>query len=199
VSATTNSLSVVVPVHNAERNLAQRISRLLEVLSDLAAKFEVLIVDDGSTDQTEDVALELSLQYPQVRVTRHPEQRGIEACAQTGAVHTSSDIVIVHAGQKPVNASQLQRIWQHRANEELVVAPIGSHIGGISSDVLRQLEDWGHGVADERSESPDRGGDATRSESGRPAARLPHGSDKATVPAPTFRFSSSDSHSSTHQ
>ena len=110
--ATPKTLSVVVPVHNAQRNLSQRIGRLLEVLPDLAAKFEVLIVDDGSTDQTEEVALELSYQYPQVSVTRHNEQLGIEASARTGAAHTTGDIVIVHAGQEPVNASQLRRIWQ---------------------------------------------------------------------------------------
>ena len=128
MSTAAKLLSVVVPVHNAERSLTQRIGRLLEVLPDLVAKFEVLIVDDGSTDQTEDVALELSQQYPQVRVTRHPKQRGIEASAQTGAAHTTGDVVIVHAGHEPVNASQLQRAWQHRKEEGVVVAPIGSKV-----------------------------------------------------------------------
>ena len=56
MSTRAKSLSVVVPVHNAERNLTQRIGRLLEVLPDLVAKFEVLIVDDGSADQTMEVA-----------------------------------------------------------------------------------------------------------------------------------------------
>lgn len=196
---TPKSLSVVVPVHNAERNLAQRIGHLLEVLPDLAAKFEVLIVDDGSTDQTEEVALELSYQYPQVRVTRHHERRGIEASAQTGAAHTAGDIVIVHAGLQPVNASQLQRMWRHREDEELVVAPVGSNVGGIDSDVLRQLEGWGQGLADEQSEASARGARRTRTETGRPPVRPSHSPKKASIPAPAFRFSSFDSHSPMHQ
>ncbi len=196
---TPKSLSVVVPVHNAERNLTQRIGRLLEVLPDLAAKFEVLIVDDGSTDQTEEVALELSSQYPQVRVTRHSEQRGIEASAQTGAAHTTGDVVIVHAGLQPVNASQLQRMWRHREDEELVVAPVGSHVGGVDSDILRQLEGWGQGVADEQSEASARGARRTRSDTQRPITRPPRSPKKASVPAPAFRFSSFDSRSSMHQ
>ena len=141
MSTRAKSLSVVVPVHNAERNLTQRIGRLLEVLPDLVAKFEVLIVDDGSTDQTMEVASELSQQYPQVRVARHAKQRGIEASAQTGAAHTTGDVVIVHAGHEPVNASQLRRAWQYRDDEELVVALAGSNVGGINSEILRQLED----------------------------------------------------------
>lgn len=194
MSTTAKSLSVVVPVHNAERSLTRRIGHLLEVLHDLAAKFEVLIVDDGSTDQTEDVALELAQQYPQVRVTRHSEQLGIEASAQTGAVHTTGDIVVVHAGQEPVNASQLRRVWEHREYEELVVAPVGSNVGGISSSVLRELEDWGHGLVRERRTSP-KARRTGRKPSGKPA----RGSKKASVPAPLFRFSSDHSPSAMHQ
>ncbi|MBC8356142.1 MAG: glycosyltransferase [Planctomycetes bacterium] len=205
MSTLSKSLSVVVPVHDAERNLRQQIGHLLEVLPDIAPKFEVLIVDDGSIDQTEDVALELSHEYPQVRVVRHSEQRGIQASAQTGAAHTTGDIVIVHAGQQPVNASQLQRAWRHREDEELIVAPVGSSVGGISSEVLRQLEDWGqcvadeYGDADERSDTSDQPESANRRTGGRPAARIARGPKKASIPAPMFRFSSSDSHSSMHQ
>jgi hypothetical protein len=132
-------------------------------------------------------------------VTRHNEQLGIEASARTGAAHTTGDIVIVHAGQEPVNASQLQRIWLHRQDEELVVAPVGSSIGGLNSKVLRQLEDWGQGVADEQNDAPAGETRQTRPDIGRPIARPPHGPKKASVPAPVFRFSSFDSHSSMHQ
>lgn len=195
MSTTAKSLSVVVPVHNAERSLTRRIGHLLEVLPDLAAKFEVLIVDDGSTDQTEDVALELSQQYPQVRVTRHPEQRGIEASAQTGAAQTTGDIVIVHAGHEPVNASQLRRAWLHRDDEELVVAPIGSNVGGINSEVLRRLEDWGQGLARDRANSSSRERRTSRS----PAEKPLRGPKKPSIPAPLFRFTSSITPSAMHQ
>ena len=196
---TPKSLSVVVPVHNAERNLALRIGRLLEVLPDLAAKFEVLIVDDGSTDQTEEVALELSNRYPQVRVTRHHQQRGIEASAQTGAARTTGDIVIVHAGQEPVNASQLRRMWQHREDEELVVAPVGSNIGGVSSKVLRQLENWRNGATDDRTAAPARGTRPKRHATARPVAWHTRGAKNNAVPSPIFRFTHSSSHSAMHQ
>ncbi|MCA9146086.1 MAG: glycosyltransferase family 2 protein [Planctomycetaceae bacterium] len=195
MSTTAKSLSVVVPVHNAERSLTRRIGHLLEVLPDLAAKFEVLIVDDGSTDQTEDVALELSQQYPQVRVTRHPEQLGIEASAQTGAAQTTGDVVIVHAGQEAVNASQLRRAWRHREDEELVVAPAGSNVGGINSEVLRQLEDWGQGLVRDRAHASSRERRTSRS----PAVKPLRGPKKPSVPAPLFRFTSNINPSAMHQ
>lgn len=195
MSTRAKSLSVVVPVHNAERNLTRRIGHLLEVLPDLVPKFEVLIVDDGSTDQTEEVALELSQQYPQVRVTRHREQRGIEASAQTGAAHTTGDVVIVHAGHEPVNASQLRRAWEGRDDEELVVALTGSNVGGIDAEILRQLEDWGQGLARERNDAPSREHRTHRSNAEKPL----RGPKKASIPTPLFRFSSTTRPTSMHQ
>jgi glycosyltransferase involved in cell wall biosynthesis len=61
-------LNVVLRVRDAERTLAACIDRLLEVLPDLAERFAVLVVDQGSTDQTLEVAHELALVYPQLRV-----------------------------------------------------------------------------------------------------------------------------------
>lgn len=135
------SLSVVLPVHNAERTLTQHVSHLLDLLPDLAARFEVLIVDDGSTDHTEEVALDLAQQYPQVKVVRHPRRLGIEAAAQTGAARTLGDMVIVHAGEQPVNAADLQRMWNHREDEKLVMARCGGEPGLIDAGVLRHLID----------------------------------------------------------
>ena len=47
-----DSLSIIVPVRNAEAALAVQIGKLLEVLPDLTSRFEIVVVDDGSTDQT---------------------------------------------------------------------------------------------------------------------------------------------------
>ena len=53
----SESLSVIVPVHNAQNDLAGQVADLLEVLPELTCDFEVLIVDDHSTDSTEEVLI----------------------------------------------------------------------------------------------------------------------------------------------
>ena len=60
-------LRIVWPIQNAERTLAKNVRHLLDILPDLSEQFEILLLEKGSTDQTEEVAHELSVQYPQLR------------------------------------------------------------------------------------------------------------------------------------
>jgi hypothetical protein len=109
-------------VYNAESTLLHNIFELLDILPEIAARFEILIVDDGSNDHTEEMAHELSRRYPQVRVVRHSHRRGPAASLQTGMQHTVGDIVFVHDEATPIRATELRSLWNLRYDPELVVA-----------------------------------------------------------------------------
>ena len=89
------SISVIMPVRNAQLTLARQVSRFLEVLSDISSQFELLIVDDASTDSTEEVAHELTQTYPQIQFIRHPKQLGTRAAVRSGMNQASANIVLV--------------------------------------------------------------------------------------------------------
>ena len=89
------SISVVMPVRNAQLTLTDQVSRVLEVLPEMTHQFELLIVDDGSTDGTDEIGHELTHMYPQVRFIRHTEQKGSRAAVGTGMNSASAEIVLV--------------------------------------------------------------------------------------------------------
>lgn len=116
------SLSIVLPVYNCEHRLNAQIADLLDVLPELTASFEVLIVDDGSTDDTAHVADDLALVYPQVRLVRHPIRLGLAEAIQTGLDNTRGEIVLVGDEQFGLDLDDLHKLWQMREDEELIVA-----------------------------------------------------------------------------
>lgn len=105
------SLTIVLPVHNAEALLRRNTQRVLEVASELTPCFEVLLVDDGSTDDTFEIASELAISYPQVSVLRSGSRRGLGATLREAKRHAAGRVVIVHDGVSTMNAEDLRALY----------------------------------------------------------------------------------------
>jgi glycosyltransferase involved in cell wall biosynthesis len=88
------SLSVLMPVRDAQATLTTSVHEILDVVADSIDRFELLIIDDGSTDATIEVAHELTRHYPQVRVVRHGTPLGREAALRTGLKRSHGEVVV---------------------------------------------------------------------------------------------------------
>jgi glycosyltransferase involved in cell wall biosynthesis len=88
------SVSVLMPALNEAENLAEIIPELCSVLEGAGIAFDVLVVDDGSTDATAHVLSDLS-QDPRVRSIRLRRNFGKSAALQAGFAHTSGNYVLL--------------------------------------------------------------------------------------------------------
>jgi cellulose synthase/poly-beta-1,6-N-acetylglucosamine synthase-like glycosyltransferase len=123
-TALERSVTVLLPVQDAQSTLADTVVEVLEAASDMTHRFELLIIDDGSTDATGEVAAELSRYYPQVRAIRHCRRLGREAAVQTGLAHSRGEVVFVrdpaclaferiHPASEPARPNYLGRLRRH--------------------------------------------------------------------------------------
>ena len=106
------SLTVLLPVHEAEATLAATVLEILEVVSDLTERFELVIVDDGSADATSEVAHELTRHFPQVHTVRHGRSLGREAAVHAGLKRSSGEIIFLPdaTGRSPVD--EIPKLWR---------------------------------------------------------------------------------------
>ncbi|GIX01310.1 MAG: hypothetical protein KatS3mg112_0247 [Thermogutta sp.] len=86
-------LSVLIPVYNERWTLAEVVRRVLAAPVSLAT--EVVIVDDGSTDGSYELALRLAEQDSRIKVIRHRRNMGKGAAIRTAISHLSGDIAII--------------------------------------------------------------------------------------------------------
>ncbi len=107
-------LSVLLPVYNAQQRLARGINEILDALPVWAERFELIIVDDGSTDDTADVALELAARFPQIRVVRHPVRLGLSEAVQTGLDEADAEVILVGNDTYELDLDDLRALWQVR-------------------------------------------------------------------------------------
>ncbi len=109
-----DSLTVLLPVHNAQAQLEGQVQRLLDLLPELTSKFDLLIVDDGSTDATCEVAVELSARYPQLRCVRQRERRGLAVAAEAALEQAAGDLVFVCHEEHGLGIDEIARVWHTR-------------------------------------------------------------------------------------
>jgi dolichol-phosphate mannosyltransferase len=87
----TPEISVVIPAHNEAENLEELLPEIRAALADRA--YEIVVVDDGSSDRTAEVAEALGSECGPVRVIRHARSLGKSAGLWTGVRAASAEIV----------------------------------------------------------------------------------------------------------
>lgn len=81
---TSPSLSVVVPVFNEEESLPILVPQLVEILKGLSFSYEMIFVDDGSSDGSRKILKEMTSQYACLHVLGFKEHRGLSAALVAG-------------------------------------------------------------------------------------------------------------------
>lgn len=87
-------ISVVVPVYNEEKNLSILIPQLVEVLKPLGKSYEMIFIDDGSTDQSRNILKRMAVQYPGIRMIGFKKNCGETAAGAAGLKEARGEIVI---------------------------------------------------------------------------------------------------------
>lgn len=82
-----SSLSAFFPVYNEEANIPELVDSACAYLSKVAKKFEIILVDDGSTDKTRKVAAAMITSCPHLRIVSHRTNRGYGSALRTGIKH----------------------------------------------------------------------------------------------------------------
>jgi glycosyltransferase involved in cell wall biosynthesis len=87
-------ISIVLPILNEEKNLEELHSRLTESLAELGREYEIIAVDDGSTDSSFEVLKRIHERDPKLKVIKFRRNFGQTAAISAGFHHARGDIII---------------------------------------------------------------------------------------------------------
>lgn len=114
-------LSAFFPAHNEEANVRATTEAMLRVLPEIADRYEVLIVDDGSTDATPRLADELAAEHPQVRVIHHATNRGYGGALRTGFYNCRYDLISFIDGDGQFDYAEIRSFLPFVERYDLVI------------------------------------------------------------------------------
>ena len=136
---TDRSVSVVLPPYNEEESIVECVSKALFCLKKYTPKFEIIIVDDGSKDQTYTLVQKIQSESPkQIKVIRHNSNQGYGASLNDGFLAACGDYVFYTDSDNQFDISELKYFIPHMDSYDIVA---GFRIYRYDS-VLRCLLSW---------------------------------------------------------
>jgi glycosyltransferase involved in cell wall biosynthesis len=133
------SISVFAPCFNEEDNVEKLLNNMLEFIPKISGDYEIIIVDDGSTDATAEIALQLAASHPQIRVIRHKENKGYGAALRTGFENSGKDIIFFTDSDNQFDISEMTKLLPYIRDYDIVT---GFRIHR-RDNIIRKINEYG--------------------------------------------------------
>src|ERR1044071_1891660 len=114
------SLSIVLPAYNEEANVENSINEVSTVAQALAVDHEIILVNDGSTDRTGEVARAMAARIPTLRVVEHYPNRGYGGALKAGFAAASKELIAFFPADKQFDFNEVEQLLK-RVNEADIV------------------------------------------------------------------------------
>ena len=108
-------LTVFFPAYNDSGTIASLVIAAIQTASKLTPDYEVIVVNDGSTDSTPQILEELARVYPQVKIVTHQVNRGYGGALRTGFATASKEIVFYTDGDAQYDPAEMEALWPQMA------------------------------------------------------------------------------------
>ncbi len=106
------NLSVVIPAYNEESNIVPTILEILDALREEEIPFEVIVVNDNSTDGTEAVITALMANHGEIRLVNHTPPGGFGRAIRSGLEFVNGEVVAVYMADQSDDPADLIRCYQ---------------------------------------------------------------------------------------
>jgi len=118
--ATAPGISAFFPAYHDWGTIASQVLLVSRVLRELTGDWEVIVVNDGSADQTAEVLQELLTLCPNLRVVTHEANRGYGGALRSGFAAATKEWIFYTDGDAQYDVRELRQLWEAREGADLV-------------------------------------------------------------------------------
>jgi glycosyltransferase involved in cell wall biosynthesis len=125
------SISGVMPAYNEEANIGPMIEEMDRVLSSVSEDYEIIVVDDGSKDNTAKVVMEKAASFPKVRLIRHERNKGYGAAVYSGITAATKELIFFTDSDRQFKLEELRKLL-----------PLIEHADLVAGYRPRRMDPW---------------------------------------------------------
>lgn len=114
-------LSIFFPFWNEEKNITRVVEDAIPVAKEVASKWEIIIVNDGSTDKTEELGKALARKYKDIKYVVHRPNRGYGAALKTGFENSQYKYIVFTDGDGQFDFGEIRKFIDEIDTNDLVI------------------------------------------------------------------------------
>jgi dolichyl-phosphate beta-glucosyltransferase len=126
-------LSIVIPAYNEEQRLAPTVTALVRFLAERPGRWEIVVVDDGSTDGTVALCRQLAARWPALRLIATTPNRGKGHAVRVGMLSARGALVLMCDADGSTPPSEIPRLLAPIQSGDAAIAVGSRYVGGASS------------------------------------------------------------------
>lgn len=132
-------LSIFFPFWNEEKNVRQVVESAIPVANLVAEKWEILLIDDGSSDDTFKIGKELELEHKNVRAITHSPNRGYGAALKEGFEKSVYEYIVFTDGDRQFDFAQVSNLIEKIHDADMVIGFRKKRRDSMSRHILMYL------------------------------------------------------------
>ncbi len=114
-------LSIFFPFWNEQDNIEKVVKKAIPVAEKLAEKWEIIVVDDGSSDNTLQIAKKIAETHPNIIVVSHDSNRGYGAALKSGFEKSKYNLIVFTDGDGQFDFSQVDKFLKRIEKSDIVI------------------------------------------------------------------------------
>jgi len=114
----TAEISVVIPIYNEEENLKELYTKLINIIPSITENYEIIFVDDGSTDNTFGVLKEINKEDAKVRIIKFRRNFGQSAAISAGFDYSKGEVIITMDGDLQNDPADMPKLLEKLKTED---------------------------------------------------------------------------------
>ncbi len=119
--ATVEAISVIFPAYNEQTNILNTVETARRILPKMANRWEIIVVNDGSHDDTGKICDDLAARYAEVSVVSHPTNRGYGAALKSGILAARHERVFFSDSDGQFDLNELSKLLVWIDQYDLVI------------------------------------------------------------------------------
>lgn len=127
--AADRSLSVIIPAYNEYENILATLENITAALEPLSLSYEVLVIDDGSSDRTADLVASNLSRFPNVRLLKNERNMGFGSSYRRGVEAAARAHVVMVHGDNAWGSATLREFFSHTGEADVII--------GYTRDMLK--------------------------------------------------------------